>query len=117
LATAALTVVAVFLLNGVAYLTGWRWRIFLLGPLVLAIAIVLLTFASWGSRRMNVSPLQWWRDTTRNTRDETRSQWRAGGRRRARLIFDGPAAMFSVVLTWIAACILIAWRRLRRSSA
>ena len=114
---ALLIIVAVFLLNGVAYLSGWRWRVFLLGPLVLAIAIVFVTFASWGSRRMSVSPLQWWRDTTLHTRDETRSQWRAGGRRRARLIFDGPAAIFTVVLTWIAACVVIAWRRLRGMSA
>jgi hypothetical protein len=117
LTTAALVIASVFLLNGVAYLSRWRWRIFLLGPLVLAIAIVSVTFASWGSRRMSVSPLQWWRDTTRHTRDETRSQWRAGGRRRARLIFDGPAAIFTIVLTWIAACVVIAWRRTRGTSA
>ena len=110
-------IVAVFFLNGVAYLSGWRWRIFLLAPLVLAIAIVFVTFASWGSQRMNVSPLQWWRDTTRHTRDETRSQWRAGGRRRTRLIFDGPAAILTVVLTWIAAWVVVAWRHLRGMSA
>ena len=114
---ALLIVVVIFLLNGVAYLSGWRERLLLLGPLVLAIAIVFVTFASWGSRRLNVSPLQWWRDTLRTTRDETRSQWREGGRRRARLIFDAPAAIFTVVLRCVAACVVVAWRRLRGTSA
>ena len=114
---AFLAVVAVFLLNGVAYLAGWQWGVLLLGPLILALAIVYVTYARWGSRRMIVSPLQWWRYEAQRARDETRSQWRAGGYDRAHLVVDGPASIFGVAVSWLAACVLTAWRRLRRRGA
>jgi hypothetical protein len=107
------TTAFVTLLSGPAWQWHWRWRFAIAVLWVFALAVTLLSSASWGSRQMDVSPEEWWRVGRERVLAPIRLRAQGPGVERLRVIVDVPVAFGGLALFWVAARTVSLWRELR----
>ncbi len=91
----------------------WPGRYVLLLWCYISLVATLLSAVSYSSRKMDVSPQEWWSSGRERLLAPIRTLWQGRGVGRFRVIVDVPLAFGGLAMFWIAACTVSGWRHLR----